>query len=220
MRNLILRILSALVMAGVALAALWTGGYVWLVLLAIGGILAAREWIGLARALHLNWPAAVAAGILWLAPILLALSWLRLDLADGFWMTLYVLVVVAATDTGGYVFGRTIGGPKLLPRISPKKTWAGLGGAILFGAAAGEGISRASGIPWIMGEGFLTGPAFIGGVLVIVSQAGDFFESWLKRRAGLKDSGHLIPGHGGLLDRIDGLLFAAPVFVLAVICFT
>ena len=109
------------------------------------------------------------------------------------------------TDICAYFVGRSIGGPKLAPRISPGKTWAGLLGG-MGGAGLIGGLVALAG-----GAGFwLAAPVAI--VLAVVAQVGDLFESLLKRAAGVKDSGHLIPGHGGLLDRIDGLVFAAPVF--------
>lgn len=126
---------------------------------------------------------------------------------------------VIATDIGAYFAGRTIGGPKIAPSISPSKTWAGLGGGILGAsltlflfiivmAYALSGLDGGApslrGINWSWGMVFAT--FIIGGGVAILAQAGDFFESWMKRRAGVKDSGSLIPGHGGLFDRVDGLL--------------
>jgi phosphatidate cytidylyltransferase len=116
--------------------------------------------------------------------------------------------MVIATDIGAYFAGRTIGGPKIAPRISPSKTWAGLLGGIC-------GASLIAAIPLYLhwrGSG-ASSPEFdwpkaiaIGTVVAIVAQAGDFFESSMKRRAGTKDSGNILPGHGGLFDRLDGLL--------------
>lgn len=119
----------------------------------------------------------------------------------------YVVLAVWATDIGAYAAGRAIGGPKLAPRLSPKKTWAGLLGGMAAAALAGGGVALAA-----------AGPAFaaaaLAALLAAVAQGGDLFESWSKRRAGVKDSGRVIPGHGGLLDRIDGLLAAAPALAL------
>ena len=119
---------------------------------------------------------------------------------------LWLLLVVWATDICAYVVGRSVGGPKLAPRISPGKTWSGLMGGVA-GASLVGGHRRAG-----PGRRLLArrrGRRLPGGRR---RRCGDLFESALKRRAGVKDSGHLIPGHGGLLDRIDGLVFAAPVF--------
>lgn len=142
-----------------------------------------------------------------------ALIWLREAGAAGFERVLWLLLVIWATDVGGYVFGRLIGGAKLAPAISPKKTWAGalggLGAAGVLAVAADIGLG--------LDDGLLAGPvpALVAGiVLSIVAQAGDLAESAWKRRFDAKDSGRLIPGHGGMLDRIDGLLAAAPLFAL------
>jgi phosphatidate cytidylyltransferase len=134
----------------------------------------------------------------------------RLDQVWGFTALMFVLLIVWVTDIGGYFAGRGIGGPKLWPRVSPKKTWAGaIGGfvASLFVAAgfAAFGLGR-------------TGPlVLLGAVLSVASQLGDLFESAVKRRFGVKDSSHIIPGHGGLLDRLDG--FVAAVVLAAIFGF-
>jgi phosphatidate cytidylyltransferase len=134
----------------------------------------------------------------------------RLDQVWGFTALMLVLLIVWVTDIGGYFAGRGIGGPKLWPRVSPKKTWAGaIGGfaASLFVAAgfAAFGLGK-------------TGPlVLLGAVLSVASQLGDLFESAVKRRFGVKDSSHIIPGHGGLLDRLDG--FVAAVVLAAIFGF-
>jgi phosphatidate cytidylyltransferase len=154
----------------------------------------------------------LAWGVPYIGLPLLAMSWLRdrplpgpagsdaVGRAD----VLFVVLVVWASDIGAYVAGRLIGGPKLAPAISPGKTRSGaLGGlvaAMAVGAAAAHGL----------GLGSPGRAAVIAGVLAVASQVGDLFESWVKRRFGVKDSGWLIPGHGGLFDRMDGLLAAAP----------
>ena len=126
---------------------------------------------------------------------LLSLSWV--------WETLvlWVFFITWATDIMAYFAGRTIGGPKLAPRISPNKTWAGL-----IGGMVGAGL-----IGWATATWFEMEPLFLwlGAPLGAIAQAGDLYESWEKRRAGVKDSGRLLPGHGGVLDRLDGLLAAA-----------
>jgi phosphatidate cytidylyltransferase len=123
-------------------------------------------------------------------------------------MVLTIIGVVIATDTGAYFAGRAIGGPKIAPRISPSKTWAGLAG----GMAASAGLITGVG-SYV--ESFALWQPLLGAALAMIAQAGDFFESWMKRRAGVKDSGSLIPGHGGLFDRADGLL--AVLFAVALI---
>lgn len=129
----------------------------------------------------------------------------------GLWV-FWLLTVVWATDIGGYAVGKNIGGPKLAPRISPGKTWSGLAGAALCAAVAG-GIFAWS----VQGEALLMAAA--GAVLAIIAQAGDLLESAAKRRYNKKDSSGLIPGHGGLLDRLDGVLAAALVLWLALLCY-
>jgi phosphatidate cytidylyltransferase len=119
----------------------------------------------------------------------------------------FVVLLVWATDIGAYAAGRTIGGPKLAPRLSPKKTWAGLLGGMAAAGVVGFGVSA-----FVGGSVLLNGLLAAG--LAVVAQAGDLFESWAKRRAGVKDSSRLIPGHGGVLDRIDGLLTAAIALAL------
>jgi phosphatidate cytidylyltransferase len=127
----------------------------------------------------------------------------------GMLTIMWLFVVVWAADICAYFAGRLIGGPKLAPRISPKKTWAGLWGAVAGGLAAGFGMGY-----WV-GSTHMIVLVVLGGLLAIVEQLGDLFESALKRHYGVKDSGRLIPGHGGILDRVDGLV-AATLF-LAVI---
>lgn len=150
----------------------------------------------------------VAFGIPYLALGSFALLWLRAVPEAGLALLLYLLFVVWASDIGAYGAGRAIGGPKLAPRISPKKTWAGLIGGAVCAAGIGYAVALAFGarLPGLA--------AAMGGVLAVVGQAGDLFESAIKRRYNVKDSSHLIPGHGGLLDRIDALVAAAPVFAL------
>lgn len=142
-------------------------------------------------------------GVAYLAAACLAFLWLRAEPDVGRAVVLWLVAVVWATDTGAYLVGRTLGGPKLAPSISPGKTWAGLFGGV--GAAALVGLF----VVVLRGQG--NAAALVGAsmALALIAQVGDLFESSLKRRFGAKDSSDLIPGHGGLLDRIDGLLAAA-----------
>jgi len=135
---------------------------------------------------------------------------IRLDQAHGFVALILVLLVVWMTDIGGYFVGRGIGGPKLWPRVSPKKTWAGAIGGFVASLAVAAGFAA-------LGLG-KTGPVLLlGAVLSVASQLGDLFESAVKRRFGVKDSSHIIPGHGGLLDRLDG--FVAAIVLAAIFGF-
>ncbi len=239
------RVVSALVLAPVALAAVWFGGWIFALLLVVAAVLmsveAARLLFGTASPLAavplavtallaivlaaMGLPAAAvalaAAGMafslaarswkaepLWPALIaypyvvlpLVALIWLRGDETYGLVAIFWLLTMVWAVDICAYFAGRFIGGPKLAPRISPKKTWAGLIGGMVGAVFVSVGFSL-----WLgMGMPVLLAIVALG--LTILEQAGDFAESAMKRRAGVKDSGTLIPGHGGILDRVDGLI--------------
>jgi phosphatidate cytidylyltransferase len=138
-----------------------------------------------------------------------ALVWLRAQSSSGGANVIVLLLVVWASDIGAYVAGRAIGGPRLAPAISPGKTWSGAVGGLAAAAAAGLAASA------ILGHGPISWRPVAFAVLIgVVSQAGDLFESQLKRHFGVKDSGTMIPGHGGLLDRLDAVLTAAPVAAL------
>jgi phosphatidate cytidylyltransferase len=244
-----MRILSALVLAPVALGVTWFGGWPFAALIALAAIAMAFELTNLLTGLSptlrmllvstafgavvftalggpfvalivtlacLTFAMMIAAftGASAVIPTLafafpyiilpaVALVWLRLDQDFGRIAVFWLFFVVWATDTFAYFAGRGIGGPKLAPRLSPNKTWAGLIGGMA--GAALVGIVTAI---WFN----LGSPAQLGlvsAVLAVVAQGGDILESALKRRAGVKDSGKLIPGHGGILDRVDGLITAA-----------
>ena len=150
-------------------------------------------------------PALTAVGVFYTGLPAIALEWLRSDASLGFLAVLFIILVVAATDTAAYASGRTIGGPKLWPAVSPNKTWAGLIG----GAAAATVVGAV--FPALSGSGEAPWLAVLGLVLGLTAQAGDLAESALKRRFGVKDSSNLIPGHGGFMDRFDGLVAAAVV---------
>ena len=166
----------------------------------------------------LSWQAAVFkvrrqdptlfVGIVYIGTACLSFLWLRnLSGEEGRDLVFWILAVVWATDIGAYFAGRGIGGAKLAPRISPNKTWAGLiGGALSAGLV---GVAAAG----LIGRDMLL--LVVGGmVLAVIAQGGDLLESWCKRRFGMKDSSHIIPGHGGILDRVDGLLAVLPVVLL------
>jgi phosphatidate cytidylyltransferase len=161
---------------------------------------------GLGRSRREDAPGLTALGILWIAVPCLAFLWLRGE-EHGRATVLWLLFVVWATDIGAYAAGRTLGGPKLAPRISPNKTWSGLLGGALSAAVVGLGTAALLGT-----SALLLGP--VSAALAVVAQAGDLAESGVKRRFGVKDASSLIPGHGGLFDRVDGLLAAAPAVAL------
>ena len=193
------RTMSAVVMVAVAGGALWLGGWVWIVFVGLISAGVLWEWLRLTRVIGRS-PVALGlwncAGFIYIGFAAAMLMFLRSE----FFSINAVLTLVAAviaTDVGAYFAGRTLGGPKIAPKISPSKTWAGLAGGMI-GAS----------VVLVLGRGNnMLADAIAGGMLLAVTaQAGDFFESWMKRRAGVKDSSHLIPGHGGLFDRVDGLL--------------
>jgi phosphatidate cytidylyltransferase len=144
----------------------------------------------------------VALGLPYMAGAGLALIYLRAE-AGGGATIFFLLASVWGTDSGAYGAGRFFGGPKLAPRVSPNKTWSGCAGGIALGVLAGAVTA------WAFGLRPVAGYLALAFFLSIAAQAGDLFKSFFKRRAGVKDSGALIPGHGGMLDRIDGLAFAA-----------
>lgn len=212
--DLPVRAASAAVMLAVAGGAVWAGSP-WLeAFIALVALVAIGEFVRLV----LRATGRLVARIVGIAAatayvVLAAYSLIAMPL----WMMVVVVVAVIATDVGAYFTGRAIGGPKIAPRISPSKTWAGLiGGMILSGcvlmgevAVLGAAIS---GIP-------ILAALVLGAALAVAAQAGDFLESWLKRKAGVKDSSRLIPGHGGVLDRVDGMLPVAIIAGLGVLVF-
>lgn len=215
------RFVSAIVMVAVAGTALWLGGWVWTAFVALVALGVLWEWWGLvvrfrlSNLLRVAWLIAgmgyvgVGAGLI---AVLGNNNVVGTRSIGG--LVLPLVGAVVATDVFAYFAGRTFGGPKIAPSVSPSKTWSGLLG----------GIAGASLLTYLVLGGFLLGsinPVLesigIGAAIAITAQSGDFFESWMKRRAGVKDSGQLIPGHGGLFDRLDGLLavsFAIGVYIL------
>ncbi|HET7886593.1 MAG TPA: phosphatidate cytidylyltransferase [Bradyrhizobium sp.] len=241
--NLLLRIVASLVMAPLAIATAYAGGWFWTGLVTLAAIGLYAEWLTViaARTLLLlllgtlvlvgaGWVEATHFDIASLAAVVLlgvavaaifsterrgwavlgmgyalaasvASSMVRRDPASGFAALMLVLLVVWATDIGGYFAGRLIGGAKLWPQVSPKKTWAGaVGGfaASLVVAAAFAALGIGKAVPLLL----------LAAALSVAAQLGDLFESAVKRRFGVKDSSHVIPGHGGLMDRLDGFVAA------------
>lgn len=200
--------LALLVGAGglvAVLTAVLSGGAAGLALLVLAAMLAAG-FAGALRNVPVHW---AAGGVLYVGLPAFCLVWMRLG-EGGLGAVLWLFLVVWATDIAAYLAGRSIGGPRLAPRVSPGKTWSGLAGGMAGAALTG---ALAAGL-W---EAPAAAAAATGALLAVVAQAGDLFESFLKRRVGLKDSGNSIPGHGGLLDRVDGLLAATPVFALVLL---
>ncbi len=147
----------------------------------------------------------IAGGVAYALLPTISLSHIRMESA-GLALVLLLFVIVWSTDIGAYFAGRSIGGPKLMPAVSPKKTWSGFFGGV---SAA---VVGALVLPMLINQPRIAIPVVLMVLLSVLSQLGDLFESWIKRRFGVKDSGHLIPGHGGIMDRTDGLIVAAVAF--------
>lgn len=197
--DLTTRLGSAIILLAIAAVALWFGGLAFGLLLLVGGALVLVEWFALVRAMSLAGGARIA--MLALGPLLV------LGTVAGLWFirdqlgvtpALWVFAMVWATDIGAYFAGRAFGGARLAPKISPSKTWSGLIGGMIAALIVGATLGDRGGIVGV--------PLWIGLVMGLLAQLGDLAQSWMKRRAGVKDSGTLIPGHGGLFDRVDGLL--------------
>ncbi|MBS0529915.1 MAG: phosphatidate cytidylyltransferase [Proteobacteria bacterium] len=242
-RNLLTRVIAALVLAPLAIAIAWAGGPLWTTLVTLASVGLYVEWLMIVGTVHERRTVAAGTTALVVSGLFLALGhnayslivlvigvaavavvsqqlrlWtvlgfcyaaaaefastlMRLDGTYGFVALMFVLLVVWVTDIGGYFAGRGIGGPKLWPRVSPKKTWAGAVGGFVASLAVAAGFAD-------FDFGRMAPLLLLGAVLSVASQLGDLFESAVKRRFGVKDSSQIIPGHGGLLDRLDGFVAA------------
>lgn len=206
MNELAVRSLTGVAMVTLALGAAFLGGNIFALAVAAIATLMFFEWTRMLR----GWgPAWFLAGFAYALVPALSLLWIRERDAHGLWLLLWTFLVTWSTDIGAYAAGRLIGGPKLAPGISPNKTWAGLIGGMAAAAILGGLWVTNNGLPRLLLA--LAAPFAFG------AQLGDLFESGLKRRAGLKDSGRLLPGHGGALDRLDGLVVVASLTALTLI---
>lgn len=203
MNNLAIRSMAGVVLAAIALAAAFLGGYVFATLAALAAGAMFYEWRRLTRGWGGGW---TVAGFAYALVPALSLLWLRDRAPQGLELLYWVFIVTWTTDIGAYFAGRAIGGPKLAPGISPNKTIAGLvGGMVSAGLASWAWVQFAL-LPLPL--------LWLAPLFGAAAQGGDLFESWLKRRANVKDSGSLIPGHGGVLDRLDGLVVVATLTAL------
>lgn len=203
MNNLAVRSVSGVVMAGIALAAAFLGGYYFAVLAALAAGVMFTEWRRLTDGWGLSW---TVGGLFYALIPTLSLLWIRDRAPQGLELLYWVFVVTWTTDIGAYFAGRAIGGPKLAPTISPNKTIAGLVGGMV-----SAGLASWAWVQYVM----LPLPLlWLAPLFAAAAQGGDLFESWLKRRAGVKDSGTILPGHGGMLDRLDGLVVVAALTAL------
>ena len=204
MRELLIRSIAGLLLILLAVWAAFHGGYVFAVLVASAAVMIFYEWRRLLAGWGFGWH---AAGFLYALVPALALLWIRDRAPQGLELLLWVFIVTWSTDIGAFFAGRAIGGPKLAPSISPNKTVAGLIGGMFSAALAGYAWAELTSLSATL---FVLAPLF-----ALAAQAGDLFESALKRRAGVKDSGSWLPGHGGALDRLDGLVVVATLTALA-----
>jgi phosphatidate cytidylyltransferase len=213
--NLALRVVSAAIMAPIAIAVAWLGDWPFALFWGAAALAVLWEWIGLVigprHGTILSRAVWTTAGVGYAGALLLAPLLLRSDAQYGFFAILWLFAIVWSTDIVAYFAGRALGGPKLAPAISPKKTWsgaiAGTLGATLFAVLMAR---FADGLVVPPAGAFNLGTiAIIGVLLSVLSQTGDLLESWIKRRFGAKDASGLIPGHGGVMDRLDGFWAAA-----------
>jgi phosphatidate cytidylyltransferase len=171
-------------------------------------IVLAISTLGVAALAPAKWRTWIAAGVPYAGALGVAPVALRSDSEDGFLAVIFLFGIVWTTDVVAYFSGRAIGGPKLMAQVSPKKTWSGAIGGTLAAVIVAFVLAK------VMALSGLFAIAMLAVVLSICAQGGDLFESFLKRRFGAKDSGHLIPGHGGLMDRLDGFITASVVAAL------
>jgi phosphatidate cytidylyltransferase len=171
-------------------------------------IVLAISTLGVAALAPAKWRTWIAAGVPYAGALGVAPVALRSDSEDGFLAVIFLFAIVWTTDVVAYFSGRAIGGPKLMAQVSPKKTWSGAIGGTLAAVIVAFVLAK------VMALSGLFAIAMLAVILSICAQGGDLFESFLKRRFGAKDSGHLIPGHGGLMDRLDGFITASVVAAL------
>ena len=200
MNELLVRTLTGAALIAAALLATIMGGNLLAILVAAVATLMFYEWTRMVRGWGMTW---YVAGFFYALVPALALLWIRERDAHGIELLVWVFIVTWSTDIGAYFAGRSFGKRKLAPTISPNKTVEGLYGGIAAATILGS--------TWALATGLGTALLALAPVLAVAAQAGDLFESGLKRRAGIKDSGTWLPGHGGALDRLDGLV---PVAVL------
>jgi phosphatidate cytidylyltransferase len=211
--NLTLRIISSAVMAPIAIGIAWLGGWPFVLFWALAACIVLWEWTQLMTrsrntVSYTDFLVWMIAGLLYAGVVLLAPIILRRDPALGFVAILFLFAVVWGTDIAAYFAGRALGGPKLWAAVSPNKTWSGALGGALGGVVAALLVVTVAGLviaPMLV---------LVALVLSIASQAGDLLESALKRQFGAKDASDLIPGHGGLMDRLDGFLTAVLAAVM------
>jgi phosphatidate cytidylyltransferase len=211
--NLALRIASSAVMAPATIFIAWLGGWPFVLFWTLAACVVLWEWTMLVRGAsppltQTQFAAWMLAGLVYAGILLLGPIALRRDAEFGFAAILFLFAVVWITDIAAYFTGRALGGPKLWPAVSPKKTWSGALGGMVGAVAAGLLVLK------LMGLGVAPMLMIVAAALSAISQGGDLLESSIKRHFGAKDASHLIPGHGGLMDRLDGFLTAVLAAVM------
>lgn len=209
--NLLVRSVSAVLLIPIVLYIILSSLLLFYSSIVLIAVLMGVEWRGLVTRLQskLTWS---LVALVYISSFVFALCWLRHQ-AVGQSLLIWLCVTTWMSDIGAFAFGKTIGGPKLVPKISPSKTWAGLVGAIVFSLVTGLVFNKV--FNFCISSNFI----YITILLGVISQAGDLLESWIKRQAGVKDSGKMIPGHGGILDRVDGLVAGSVALLLLLVFF-
>lgn len=220
------RLISGFTLGPLTCAVILLGGWYFLVMVVLAVLLGLFEWYKLARLCDKTSDQylTLIPGMFYLMFSAMSFIFLRFGFEQGGWLVLSLILCVWASDIGAYFVGKKIGGAKLFPAISPKKTWSGFAGAVIccglaLFALVIIGNMLEPHITFNVGiHGFQTGFVFLAGCFLgAAGQAGDLLISFFKRRVQVKDTGDLIPGHGGLLDRIDSLLLVSPIFLLFVV---
>ncbi len=210
MSNLQLRIISALIMLPFVIGAVFFGGLPFLIFTVFVFALAVFEWIRLSIKTQ-NKLGFLLFGLIYLPVSFYQFYYLRTGFTDGLYLVISMLLVIWSADIGAYFVGRKFGKHKMAPTMSPNKSWEGLGGAMFSAGLMMVILMKFVFVSEASPEFFEL--AMIGFILGFCGQAGDLLESFLKRKAGEKDSSKLIPGHGGVLDRVDSILIVSPIFV-------
>ena len=202
------RILSSIILLPLVIFTIIEGSYLFYFLLIVALFISASEWISMTKSKPYN-----LIGLIFLLISFYTFYKLRINLDNNYKTLILIIVICVLTDIGGFIFGKTFKGPKL-SKISPNKTYAGVIGSL---------VMTLSSIPFFMFYNFVNDNEIVASILFfvlvsVISQAGDIIISYFKRLSNVKDTGKIIPGHGGLLDRIDGMIFAIPfsyIFLLS-----
>lgn len=207
--NLQLRIISALILLPVVLAPIYAGGMLFAALLVIASYFMGKEWMELTSAGKPRWLWTLL-GIIWIVVPLASFYYIREFYFAGYLFVLWILLSSFGSDTCAYAVGKTLGGPKLAPSISPNKTISGAVGGMIGAAILGVALWHFFGFLYPYDLRVIVLGSII---LAVISQFSDLLESKIKRHFNVKDSGSIIPGHGGVLDRTDSLILTAPAFI-------